>query len=492
MRPRRNRPLFIIDIAVPRDVEPAVGNLDQVFLYNIDDLQTIVKENLARRGGELERAEAIVDEEVSRFAAWMQSREIIPTVVALRQRFEAIRQSELARLEPKLSGLPPEARARVDEITRLIVEKLLLTPTEQLKAVSDEAMVVAYADALNRLFSLAQDQAARESPEKSGPRCRRDGDADRDAGQRARALAGAGRRRPARGRRTPVELVVITTTGDRLQEAPLSAEGGKRLFVKEIEDALLAGEIDLAVHSAKDMSAVLPEGLDVAATLPREDPRDAVVLRDGIRTQDFAGALAHLGEGPAIGTSSVRRIAQLAPLVTRARFAPIRGNVDTRLRKLDAGEFDALVLAAAGMRRLGVGARISAPIPIDACVPAPGQGIVAIEIRQGDDARARPGGVRQRCRGGGVIDGGAGGRDGARRRLSAAARRHRAARARHAADARRRRDAGRSPRDPPRGRRARWATRPRSARSSPRRWCARERWRYWMRCGLGTERRVLL
>jgi glutamyl-tRNA reductase len=167
MRPRRNRPLFIIDIAVPRDVESSVGNLDQVFLYNIDDLQTIVNENLARRGGELERAEAIVEEEVSRFTAWMQSREVVPTVVALRRRFEAIRQSELVRLEPKLAGLPPEARARVDEITRLIVEKLLLTPTEQLKAVSNEAMVVAYAYALNRLFSLAQDQAARESQEPS-------------------------------------------------------------------------------------------------------------------------------------------------------------------------------------------------------------------------------------------------------------------------------------------------------------------------------------
>src|SRR5204862_111576 len=158
MRHRRNRPLFVIDIAVPRDVDAAVGQLDQVFLYNIDDLRTIVQENLARRGAELARAEAIIDEEVAKYTAWMQSREIVPTVVALRQRFEMIRRAELERLEPKLSGLPPEARARVDEITRLIVEKLLLTPTEQLKSVSDEAMVVAYADALNRLFSLAQDQ----------------------------------------------------------------------------------------------------------------------------------------------------------------------------------------------------------------------------------------------------------------------------------------------------------------------------------------------
>jgi glutamyl-tRNA reductase len=172
LRTRRNRPLFIIDIAVPRDVEASVGDLESVFLYDIDDLQAIVKENLTRRTSELDQAEAIVSEEASRFTSWMQSRDIIPTVVALRQRFEAIRQSELLRLEPKLAGLPPEARARVDEITRLIVEKLLLTPTEQLKAVSDETTVTAYADALNRLFRLAAEEQARtassdsESPAK--------------------------------------------------------------------------------------------------------------------------------------------------------------------------------------------------------------------------------------------------------------------------------------------------------------------------------------
>jgi glutamyl-tRNA reductase len=163
MRRRRSRPLFIIDIALPRDVEAAAGDLDQVFLYNIDDLQAIVKENLARRSAELTRAEGIVEDEVGKFASWMQSREIIPTVVALRQRFEAIRQSELNRLEGKMSALPPEARQRVDEITHLIVEKLLLTPTEQLKSVSDEAMIVAYADALNRLFGLAGDEQTRKT-----------------------------------------------------------------------------------------------------------------------------------------------------------------------------------------------------------------------------------------------------------------------------------------------------------------------------------------
>jgi glutamyl-tRNA reductase len=157
MRPRRNRPLFIIDIAMPRDVEPAAGELEQVFLYNIDDLQATVRENLARRAGEVSRAEAIVSEEVDKFGAWFRSRGAIPTVVALRQRFEAIRRSELERLT---AGLPPDARARVDDITRLIVEKLLLSPTEQLKAVGDAELVLAYSDALTRLFALERQQPA--------------------------------------------------------------------------------------------------------------------------------------------------------------------------------------------------------------------------------------------------------------------------------------------------------------------------------------------
>jgi glutamyl-tRNA reductase len=150
----RTRPLFLIDIAVPRDVEPNAAEIEQVFLYNIDDLQAVVRENLEKRSGEVGRAEQIVEDEVQKFGSWQRSRKAIPTVVALRQRFEAIRQSELERLYPKLNGLPPEARERVEEITRLIIEKLLLNPTEQLKTIGDTDQVSKYADALNRLFAL--------------------------------------------------------------------------------------------------------------------------------------------------------------------------------------------------------------------------------------------------------------------------------------------------------------------------------------------------
>ena len=185
------------------------------------------------------------------------------------------------------------------------------------------------------------------------------------------------------------DVVVIKTSGDRLAEASLAEIGGKRFFVKEIEDALLGGTIDLAVHSSKDMPAVLPPGLALGAVLPREDARDAVVLPNNEQTPAVLEDLVRrLGQAPRIGTSSVRRSAQLMQLFPGARFGPIRGNLETRLRKLDAGEFDALILAAAGLIRLGHGPRISAALPTDTCVPAPGQGIIAVEIRS-DDGTAR-------------------------------------------------------------------------------------------------------
>ena len=169
---------------------------------------------------------------------------------------------------------------------------------------------------------------------------------------------------------TRAELVTISTRGDRRQDVPLSAIGGKGVFVKEIHEALLGGEIDVAVHSAKDMPAISPEGLVIAAALPREDPRDALIL--GVAPPSV------------IGTGSPRRIAQLRRLFPAARFDPIRGNVDTRLRKLDDGAVDALVLACAGLRRLGLEERISRPLGATECVPAPGQGIIAIETRSAD------------------------------------------------------------------------------------------------------------
>ena len=183
------------------------------------------------------------------------------------------------------------------------------------------------------------------------------------------------------------ELVVITTTGDRLTEVSLSTVGGKRVFVKELEQALERRDIDVAVHSAKDMPADLPEGLVIAAVLPREDPRDVVVLSAGATPAPDLSILEVVtaqAAAPRIGSGSVRRVAQLRRLLPTAQFRLVRGNVGTRLRKLDDGGYDLLILAAAGLKRLGFANRISAAIDVAVCVPAPGQGIIAIETRADD------------------------------------------------------------------------------------------------------------
>ena len=174
-----------------------------------------------------------------------------------------------------------------------------------------------------------------------------------------------------------VELKHIVTTGDKILDVPLAQIGGKGLFTKELEVAMLSGEIDLAVHSLKDMPTELPAGLTLAATTTRMDPHDAFV------SQKY-GSLADLPQGAVVGTSSLRRKAQLLRLRPDLNIVSLRGNLDTRLRKLDEGQFDAIVLAAAGLRRLGWGERITALLSPEECLPAVGQGVLAIETRSAD------------------------------------------------------------------------------------------------------------
>ena len=166
-------------------------------------------------------------------------------------------------------------------------------------------------------------------------------------------------------------LEIIHTTGDKITDVALSKVGTKGLFTKEIEEALLAGKIDLAVHSLKDMPTELPAGLTLAAIPEREDPRDALVGKP----------LGSLAQGACVGTSSLRRAAQLRAIRPDLRIENIRGNLDTRLRKLDAGQYDAIVLASAGLRRLGWDSRITELLEPSVMCPAVGQGALAVETR---------------------------------------------------------------------------------------------------------------
>ena len=175
------------------------------------------------------------------------------------------------------------------------------------------------------------------------------------------------------------EIVIIKTSGDAVQDVSLTRMGGKGLFVKEIESALLSKDIDMAVHSMKDMPAQIPDGLSIAATPPAEEPWDAIVFRKGT-------ALSDLKSGSVIGTTSLRRIVQLRRISPGLRFEVLRGNIDTRVRKLEAGQYDAIVIAYAGMNRLGIRPACVERLDI---IPAAGQGIIAVEAH-GDNVALKP------------------------------------------------------------------------------------------------------
>ncbi|WP_029134817.1 hydroxymethylbilane synthase [Sedimenticola selenatireducens] len=175
-----------------------------------------------------------------------------------------------------------------------------------------------------------------------------------------------------------VELIGMSTQGDKILDTPLAKIGGKGLFVKELEQGMLEGRADIAVHSMKDVPVELPEGLHLAVIMEREDPRDAFVSNRYSRLED-------LPEGSVVGTSSLRRQCQLADRRPDLKIAPLRGNVNTRLRKLDEGEFDAIILATAGLKRLGFQQRITSYIESGDSLPAIGQGAIGIECRSDDE-----------------------------------------------------------------------------------------------------------
>jgi hydroxymethylbilane synthase len=179
-----------------------------------------------------------------------------------------------------------------------------------------------------------------------------------------------------------IEIQIVKTTGDKITDVALAKVGTKGMFTKEIEEALAAGHVDLAVHSLKDLPTEVPPGFEIAAITQRENPRDVLISRKH-------ASIDELPQGARVGTSSLRRQAQLKARRPDLAIHPLRGNVDTRLRKLEAGDYDAIILAAAGVNRLGLTALVRQVISADIMCPAAGQGALGIEIRKGDDATRR-------------------------------------------------------------------------------------------------------
>ena len=375
----KDRPLLLIDLGVPRNLDPEIRDQSGVQLHDLDDLKALSDEGLRRRQQEVPKAWAIVREETEAFMEWLRERRAAPLIRALRDRAEAIRREQLQWALPKLGPLDEHQRQVIELLTSRIVGKLLHPPTAQLRAFARTSTLppdpLELAAQLFQLSNFADESRIQASAAagRTSPSKRR----QIIVGTRGSALALAQTQemlKQLQARHPSVEFVtkVIRTSGDRGQIREIGA------FVKELEEALERGEIDLAVHSLKDLPTQLPEGLVIAAVPERANPRDALISREGL-------PLEALPQGARVGTGSPRRIAQLLALRSDLEIVPIRGNVDTRLRKLEAGEVDALVLAAAGLERLGRAARIVEVLSPEVMLPAVGQGALALEVRADDE-----------------------------------------------------------------------------------------------------------
>ena len=406
-----------------------MGQLDGVFLYDLDDLKSVAEANLraAPAGGGRGRGAGGARRSASSWSGRSRST-WCRCSWSCAGAAEEIRRAEIEKARARLGPLTPEQEQALEAATAAIVNKMLHGPTVQLKE-----------------LATRRPSAGADRPDPQAARAVT-ADPDRLARQRARALAGRARAGAARPLGHECRIQIITTTGDRVQDRRLESVGGKGAFLKEIEEAMLAGEVDLAVHSLKDVPTALPDGLRLCAVLERADPRDALAVG---RRRPPAPACPPASR---IGTSSLRRQCQLRALRPDLEVVDLRGNVDTRLARLRDGRCDAIVLAMAGLARLGRADEVTEALDPGTFVPAPGQGAIALECRVG----------RRRGRGGG--------RAPAPRAPPRARSRPSAPCSRRWAEAATSRSA---PTPPRRGRSCGWS--PSLAAPTARRWCAGER-----------------
>ena len=374
----RTTPYVMIDLALPRDVEDDVADLPGVMVLGLAALQEMLADE--KGAADIDAVRDIVAGEVAAFLTARHAAKVTPTVVALRSMATGVVESEVERLEGRLRDVDPEVVAELRQTVRRVADKLLHQPTVRIKEMAGRPDALTYANALADLFAL--DPATIEAV-----RIGRHADLERRwagmtlrVGTRASALATTQSAQVAErlSELTGIEtaLVTVSTEGDR-NSRPLTEFGGQGVFVSALRDALLAGEVDVAVHSLKDLPTAAAEGIALAAVPTRVDPRDAVVARDGL-------TLGELPTGSRVGTGSPRRAAQLNALGLGIEVVGLRGNVDTRLGKVRTGELDAVVLAAAGLRRLGrieEATELLDPLQV---LPAPGQGALACECRADD------------------------------------------------------------------------------------------------------------
>ncbi len=280
---RKNKPMFFIDIAVPRDVDPEMNKIDGIFVYDIDDLQQAVSSHVADRKKEAEKAEAIVNGEVDKFHARLQTLDVVPTIVSLQDHLETIRQAEIDRVRGRLGSMTTDQEMAVEALTRGIVNKIMHTPISTLKTAARDPESTTVIELVRRLFNLHDDLHDEETGKTAAARSALAGPGS--AKLMARLRIGSRGSQLAlwqahhisdllRAQGHTVELEIIKTTGDKITDVALAKVGTKGMFTKEIEEALVENRVDLAVHSLKDLPTELAADFEIAAITTRENPRD--------------------------------------------------------------------------------------------------------------------------------------------------------------------------------------------------------------------------
>ncbi len=412
-------PVLLIDISVPRNVHPAIAEMEGYTLYDLDDLKDQIDSVLSDRKEALPAARDICQDMLSDFVSWCFHHQAMqPAILAILDTFDTIRKQEIERHAHRFLDADLE---QLERITKSIMQKVLAVPVVRLKNVGPDE--IDYANGIKLLQTLfartscegpdihqinyaeqmldviTQPEPAALSSLASCPFNEEDG-TSKSEDPSSFNLSGTVLRLGTRGSTLArwqadhvqgllesaghnVVQELITTRGDQILDKPLALIEGKSLFTKELDVALIEGKIDLAVHSLKDLPSQLPSGLMLAAISSRENPLDAFIAHP-----TFEGTLEELPEGAIIGTSSLRRTAQLKAWRPDLQVVPIRGNVDTRLAKLDASAWQGIVLAAAGLIRIGFADRIHSIFDPSRMLPAVGQGALGIVCAEDNRAVA--------------------------------------------------------------------------------------------------------
>ena len=404
-----------IDLALPHDIDPSVREFEHVALFGLGEIRELLRgsdrESDSKVVATIDEVRTIISAELENIATGNKERSVAPTVTALRSHAKDVLAAETQRLEKKLGdSVDEKSFAEIRKSLHRVAEKLIHTPTVKVKELAVTESEVDYAQALMQLFDLPVNKVAhaKTTPETkvataaSAHHVEADGvrpvadhtldivEPEHFTGRTVRL--GTRRSQLARSQSTAiahqiaaltgwrVEIVEVVTEGD-VNMSPLAGFGGTGVFVSAVRQALHQGKIDLAVHSLKDLPTTPEAGIQMAAIPPRVDPADVLIGRDGLSLND-------LPAGSVIGTGSPRRAVQLRAARPDIEVRGVRGNVDTRIAHVRDGRLDAVVLAAAGVRRIGRLAEATDSLNFDVMLPAPGQGALAVETRSADSAFA--------------------------------------------------------------------------------------------------------